>query len=118
MVDTFLLPNAFGYLLLWLSLIFARPYQFCAGIYLVVLVLFGAQLVYFEMSFEAGSVWCWSGMILYLYFILQPHVWPVEKTMEKTTTTTTIAEFSTHKSLFKRMERCQVKLCKETFVLA
>jgi hypothetical protein len=56
--DTFLTPNAFTFSLLWISVIFARPKRFAAGIFIFILAVFYAQLIYFGLSFEAGSVWC------------------------------------------------------------
>jgi hypothetical protein len=74
--DTYLTPNAFTYFLLWSSVAFAKPKRFAGGVFLFVLGMFLLQLAYFEGSWEAGSVWCWSAMVLFLYFALQPYLLP------------------------------------------
>jgi hypothetical protein len=78
--DTYITPNAFTYALLWTSIAYARPLRFAAGIFLAALVVFVCQLVYFGLSFEAGSVWCWTAGVLCLYFIGQPYLLPIDKT--------------------------------------
>ena len=72
----FMAPNPFTYSLLWLSVVFAKPKRFAAGIFVFELLQFLALLVYFDFSFEAGSVWCWSAMIMFLYFVFQPYLLP------------------------------------------
>ena len=74
--DTWFTPNAFSYGLLWSSIIFARPWQFASGILMTGLVIFLAEIIYFGGSFEAGSVWCWSSVIMQTYFLVQPYILP------------------------------------------
>lgn len=77
--DTYLTPNAFTYALLWISVAYARPLSFAAGIFLVALAMFAGQLVYFGLSFETGSVWCWAAIVLSIYFCLQPYLLPLNE---------------------------------------
>jgi hypothetical protein len=74
--DSYFAPNLFVYILLWLSVVYARPKRFAAGILLFSLTVFAIQLLYFDMSFEAASVWCWLSMIKFVYFAIQPYVLP------------------------------------------
>jgi len=74
--DTYVTPNGFTYLLLWLSVIFCRPRRFVAGIMLLCLGIFVVQFLYLGSSWEAGSVWCWSAMIGFVYVAIQPYVLP------------------------------------------
>lgn len=74
--NTFITPNAFTYALLWFSIIVTKPKRFAAGIYLIALGIFIIQLIYFQLSFEAGSVWCWSAIFIFIYFIIQPYIFP------------------------------------------
>ena len=82
--DTFMTPNAFTYSLLWSTVIFAKPKRYAAGIFLFAAALFWTQLAYFSMSFEAGSVWCWSALFVFVYFVVQPYVLPCEGAVEST----------------------------------
>jgi hypothetical protein len=82
LMDHFAIPNAYTYALLWLSLVGARPRRFAAAIYLVLVALFGVQLVWFQGSWEAGSVWCWAAAVVFGYFLVQPYVLPC-RPMEK-----------------------------------
>lgn len=78
-LDSFFTPNAYTYSLLWLSCIFARPLRLFSGILLFGFGLFLFFLFELRGSFEAGSVWCWSAIILHLYMVLQPYVLPIEQ---------------------------------------
>jgi len=77
-LDSFFTPNAYTYSLLWISCIFARPRRLFSGIFAFGLFLFIFFLVQLGGSFEAGSVWCWSGIILHLYLIVQPYLLPIK----------------------------------------
>ena len=78
-VDSYLAPNSYTYALLWMgSCAFARPYRLFSGILLFGISLFASFLVKFDGSFEAGSVWCWTAMILFVYIALQPYVSPIQ----------------------------------------
>ena len=83
--DTFLAPNAFTYVLLWSSIVFAKPRRFASGIMLFAIALFFPLLLYFKLSFEAGSVWCWSAMYLFFYFVFQPYLLPCRDSTETQT---------------------------------
>jgi len=74
--DMFLAPNGYTYFLLWLSVAFARPLRYAAGIFLVAVAIFFVQFIYFDLSWEAGSVWCWAAIILHVYAAVQPYVLP------------------------------------------
>lgn len=78
-LDSFFTPNAYTYSLLWLSCMFARPLRLFSGILLFGFGLFLFFLFELRGSFEAGSVWCWSAIILHLYMVLQPYVLPIEQ---------------------------------------
>ena len=52
--------------------------------YLAGLGLFVGLLFYFGLSFEAGSVWCWSAAIFCIYFCLQPCLLPLHDDTERT----------------------------------
>jgi hypothetical protein len=77
-LDSFFTPNAYAYSLLWLSCIFARPLRLLGGIFAFGLFMFLFFLVEMRGSFEAGSVWCWSGIILHLYLVVQPYLLPIK----------------------------------------
>jgi len=74
--DTYVAPNIYTYTLLWIPVCLARPIRFSAGIILFMWSLSIFWLMYYEMSFESGSVWCWSGFLACLYFFLQPYILP------------------------------------------
>ena len=76
-VDSYLVPNSYTYALLWFSCACARPWRLFSGILLFGLSLFIFFLVQFHGSFEAGSVWCWSAMIMFVYVAIQPYALPV-----------------------------------------
>ena len=57
-------------------------------VFLVMLVVFGLQLLHFGGSFEAGSIWCWSALPTHVYFCMQPYVWPCHEASEANKTTT------------------------------
>eukprot|EP00970_Alexandrium_tamarense_P009741 scaffold1954_cov146-Alexandrium_tamarense.AAC.10 len=75
--DSFIVPNSYTYALLWFSCSFARPLRLFSGILFFGLVLFMLFLVELGGSFEAGSVWCWSAIILILYITVQPYLLPI-----------------------------------------
>jgi hypothetical protein len=75
--DTHMSPNTFAYVLLWIPLVFARPLRFCALPFLLMLGVFGFQLYALNGSYEAGSIWCWSALNVHIYFLVQPHIWPI-----------------------------------------
>lgn len=80
-IDSFLTPNAFTYCLLLCSVVVARPWLFSSAILTVNLLVFVLELMYFRMSFESGSVWCWSAVFLSTYIVLQPYVLPIQEPM-------------------------------------
>lgn len=77
-LDSFFTPNAYTYSILWSSCIFAKPLRLFSGILMFGLFLFVFFLFELRGSFEAGSVWCWSAMILHLYLVVQPYRLPVK----------------------------------------
>lgn len=38
-------------------------------------VTFVVQIIYFQ-TFEAGSMWCWAAISLFLSYWFQPYLWP------------------------------------------
>lgn len=88
LMDTWGTPNAFTYALLWLSIVGARPRRFASTIYLALMALFAVQIVWFQGSWEAGSVWCWAAGLIFGYFLVQPYVWPCRTEEEKVITMT------------------------------
>jgi len=81
--DSYLVPNAFTYCLLWASCAFARPIRLFSGILLFGISLFVLFLSIFHGGFEAGSVWCWSAIILMFYLLLQPYLLPIDDEKQK-----------------------------------
>lgn len=76
LADTWWTPNGWTYMMLWLSVVVARPWAFASGIITAIMVLFLTLVVQFEGSFEAGSVWCWSAVVFSSYFVVQPYIFP------------------------------------------
>jgi len=77
-MNSYMVPNGFPYFLTFLvPTLFVRPWGFFSGIVTVLTALGFAQLVYFGFSFEFGSVWCWSALLLHVYLVLQPYVMPL-----------------------------------------
>ena len=69
-------PNMSCYILLCCSLAYARPKRFVAGIALFMVGLVVALNSYYQGSVETGSMWCWTGILMHAYFIVQPYVLP------------------------------------------
>ena len=76
MADTILMPNAFAYAMLFLSTAFARPKQIVAVPSFIMMLIFFLQSIWFEGSFEAGSIWCFTAIVVFVYYIIQPWRWP------------------------------------------
>jgi len=76
LANTALTPNIFGYALLWSSCIFARPLRLFGMASFMCLLVFGAQSIYFEGTFEAGSMWCLLAFLLFVYIAVQPYAFP------------------------------------------
>lgn len=74
LVDTFLTPNVFSYLLLWSACLFFRPIRYSSAFWAIVAFL--GQSLYFG-SFEAGSVWCWSCVLMFVGAAVQAHMLPL-----------------------------------------
>jgi len=73
--EFYLAPNCYAYLLIVLQVIItARPWTAVSGPVTSMLLILSIILAVFKASFEAGSVWCWSGMVLFLIFIIQPYI--------------------------------------------
>lgn len=68
-----LLPNTFSYLLLTSTCVLARPAAIRVVVSLYLLAYIGC-LAALDWSFEASSVWCWSAIVIYAAFIVQPYV--------------------------------------------
>ena len=75
MTETILTPNAFAYAMLFLSTIFARPKHVVAVPSLIMMLIFVLQSIWFEGTFEAGSMWCFAAIIVFVYYAVQPWVW-------------------------------------------
>lgn len=76
MAETVLTPNAFAYAMLFLSTAFAHPKQIVAVPSLIMMLIFFLQSMWFEGSFEAGSMWCFTAIVVFMYYTIQPWVWP------------------------------------------
>ena len=76
LVDTFLTPNVFSYVLLWSATLFFRPILHNAAFF-AIMVFLGQSLYY--GSFEAGSVWCWLCILVFLGGALQVHRIPLHE---------------------------------------
>lgn len=79
LVDTFLTPNVFSYVLLWSATLFFRPILHNAAFF-AIMVFLGQSLYY--GSFEAGSVWCWLCILVFLGGALQVNRTPLDKPVE------------------------------------
>ena len=75
-------PNAFSYAMLFLSTTFSRPKHVIAVPSLVMMIIFFLQSIWFEGSFEAGSMWCFTAIVVFVYFTVQPWVWPGTSSLE------------------------------------
>jgi hypothetical protein len=75
----YLMPNGFTYVLLWSSTVAARPFYLFSGPLFGLLVLFAIFTLSFKGSFEAGSVWCWSGLAIFAYLIIQPYAFEKDR---------------------------------------
>lgn len=74
LVDTFLTPNTFSYVLVWSACLFFRPILHSSAFFAI--MIFIGQSLYFG-SFEAGSVWCWSCVIMFAGSCVQAHMMPL-----------------------------------------
>ena len=74
LVDTFLTPNVFSYVLLWSATLFFRPILHNAAFFAIMIFL--GQSFYYG-TFEAGSVWCWLCILVFLGGALQVHRIPL-----------------------------------------
>jgi len=76
LMDTYATPNMFGYVMLSIPLLFVQPLHLIAGPVLLSETMFFFQSWELGGSFEAASVWCWSAMLILLYFCAQPYLLP------------------------------------------
>lgn len=76
MTETTLTPNAFAYAMLFLSTAFARPKHIVAVPCLIMMSIFFLQSIWFEGSFEADSMWCFTAIVVFVYYTIQPWAWP------------------------------------------
>jgi hypothetical protein len=77
----YMIPNAATYFLTAMTpVLFARPYRYLSGIFMILVLVCVIQFIYYEGSFEFGSVWCWSAFLLFFYLILQPYLLPIKPT--------------------------------------
>ena len=75
--DAYSTPNTFACTMLWLAVAVARPLRLSAGLWLSLWAWMVFLLLFpLEMTFESGSVWCWSGIAASIYVVLQPYVLP------------------------------------------
>jgi hypothetical protein len=56
------------------AVILAKPWHLFAGMIGAMEFLFLWQEWYMDWSFEAASVWCWSGILVHIYCLLQPYL--------------------------------------------
>jgi len=75
-LDYFMTPNAFTYVLLWTSVAFARPWRLFSGIMMLMLIILSGLLLDKHGSFESGSEWCFSALILFIWLVVQPWAFP------------------------------------------
>ena len=74
--DYFMTPNAFTYVLLSISVAFARPWRLFSGILMFMLFILSGLLLAKHGSFESGSEWCFSALILFIWLVVQPLAFP------------------------------------------
>jgi len=79
LVDTFLTPNTFSYVLLFGATLFFRPIWHNAA-FLSVIIFLGQSLYY--GGFEAGSVWCWLCILIFLGGAAQAYCLPLHEPKE------------------------------------
>lgn len=65
-----LLPNAFPYFVLLAIVIFVQPFRLVGAIITIMLCVFTFFYVRYGYSFEAGSVWCWTALLMDLYLLI------------------------------------------------
>lgn len=74
--DYFMTPNAFTYALLSTSVAFARPWRLFSGILMFMQLILAVLLIVKSGSFEAGSEWCFSTLIVFVWLVVQPWFFP------------------------------------------
>mmetsp|Transcript_114379 Transcript_114379/g.243969 ORF Transcript_114379/g.243969 Transcript_114379/m.243969 type:complete len:288 (+) Transcript_114379:84-947(+) len=70
----YVLPGAFTYSVLSVLCVFACPFWLMGGPICISTFIYFLFLIYFNFSFEAGSVWCWSALYLFIFYIIQPYI--------------------------------------------
>ncbi|CAB9516052.1 expressed unknown protein [Seminavis robusta] len=73
---SWLSPNGTCYIILFSSFILCKPKRFFAGMALFMSALALCLNTYYRGSMEMASMWCWLGMLMHIYFILQPYLLP------------------------------------------
>lgn len=73
MAESTLTPNAFAYAMLFLSTAFARPKHIVAVLCLIMMSIFFLQSIWFEGSFEADSMWCFTAIVVFVYLGTIPY---------------------------------------------
>eukprot|EP00797_Seminavis_robusta_P001996 Sro1121_g243440.1 n/a (179) ;mRNA; r:29085-29621 len=74
--NSWLTPNGTCYIILFSSFILCKPKRFFAGMALFMFALAFCMNSYYGGSMEIASMWCWSGMLMHIYFIVQPYLLP------------------------------------------
>ena len=74
--DCWATPNVVPYLIICASLVFAKPKRFFAGMGLFMGAVMGGLIGYYGGTVEAASVWCWTGIIMNIYVVVQPYILP------------------------------------------
>jgi len=74
--DTYFSPNGFAYHLLVFCGCFSRPRRMFAPMVGLAQCIFVFFFIRFEGSFECGSLWCWSGIMLHIFMVVQPYLLP------------------------------------------
>ena len=98
LVDTFLTPNVFAYVLLWSATLFFRPISHNAA-FLAIMIFLG-QSLYFG-TFEAGSVWCWLCILIFLVGSLQVYHLPLHEHTRTMTAKRTIGRNVCEEELYE-----------------
>jgi len=74
--DCWFTPNASCYAIICMSLFYCKPKRFFAGIALFMCAVFLGLNTYFGGNIETASMWCWTGILMNIYFVVQPYVLP------------------------------------------
>lgn len=72
-------PNGSIYVIVGIVIVYHRPWQFLT-VFGYPSILFNFALAeYYDYSVEQASVWCWTGISLHTWVIVQPYLFPCDR---------------------------------------